>query len=332
MKSKVRGAAARARPHLREFSLLLRNAVSGWSQDNAMRLSAAVAMYSILSLSPLLVITVKVVSSVVSEEAATVQLDRQMRALLGPEGAHAAKDMIDETSKPGSGVLATTVSSILLLITASAVFAELQDALNTIWRVKAVPGRGGWNHWFRNRILSIAMVFVIGFLLLISQMITTTLTLVSEKLARGEGWGSLIVDTTTSLVLITFLFAMLFRMLPDVKLSWHDVLLGALVTALLFKLGQYVLALYFKYGTTASAYGAAGSFVAILLWVYYSSWILLFGAEFTKVYARYCGRWVEAEDYATKLTVNEQKLQGLEASDSAKCVHPAPSGEPKVES
>ena len=321
MTSRVRSTAAIVWPHFRELSLLLRKALASWSEDNAMRLSAAVAMYSILSLSPLLVITVKVVSTVFSEEVATIQVDRQMRALLGPVGARAAEDMIGETSKHGSGVVATTVSFFLLLVTASAVFAELQDALNTIWRVKAVPERGGWNHWFRNRILSIAMVFVIGFLLLISQMITTTLTLVSEKLTRGEGWASLVVDTATSLTLITILFAMLFRMLPDVKIKWRDVILGAFVTALLFKLGQYVLALYFKYGTTASAYGAAGSFVAILLWVYYSSWILLYGAEFTKVFARFCGRWVDAEDYATKLTVSEQKIQGLENSESAKCVH-----------
>jgi membrane protein len=321
MYSRVRSAAAISWPHLRELSLLLRKAATSWSEDNAMRLSAAVAMYSVLSLSPLLVITVKVVSVVFTEEAATVQLDRQMQALLGPVGAQAVHDMIGESSKPGSGILATGISFVLLLITASAVFAELQDALNTIWRVKAVPERGGWDHWIRNRMLSMAMVFVIGFLLLISQMITTTLTLVSEKLARGEGWASLVVDTATSLTLITILFAMLFRMLPDVRIGWRDVVLGALVTALLFKFGQYVLALYFKYVTTSSAYGAAGSFVAILLWVYYSSWILLFGAEFTKVFARFCGRWVEAEDYATKLTATEQAVQGLEKSDSAKCVH-----------
>jgi len=288
-------------PRLRDIPKLIWDAANGWSEDKAMRLSAAVAMYSILSLSPLLVITIKVVSVVVSEEAANVQVERQVRSLVGPIGAKAVNEMIADTSKPGSGVVATAVSLLILVFTASYVFAELQDALNTIWRVKAVPDRSGWHDWFRNRLLSIAMVFVMGFLLLISHLITTTLTLLSEKLASGEGWRSLIVDTTTSLVLITVLFAMLFRMLPDVKLGWHDVMFGALVTAILFKIGQFVLAMYFKYGITASIYGAAGSFVAVVLWVYYSSWILLFGSEFTKIYARFCGRWIESENYATKL-------------------------------
>ena len=174
-------------PRLADIPKLIWDAANGWSEDKAMRLSAAVAMYSILSLSPLLVITIKVVSVVVSEEAANVQVERQVRSLVGPIGAKAINEMIADTSKPGSGVMATALSLVILVITASYVFAELQDALNTIWRVKAVPNRSGWHEWFRNRLLSMAMVFVMGFLLLISHLITTALTLLSEKLASGEG-------------------------------------------------------------------------------------------------------------------------------------------------
>jgi len=203
--------------------------------------------------------------------------------------------MIVAASRGDSGATATLVSSALLLFTASGVFAELRDALNTIWRVRSVPALN-WGQWFRNRLVSMAMVLVVGFLLLVSRVLTTLLTFVSERLSGGPGWLSLALDTAASVALITLLFATLYRTLPDVKVDWPDVMLGAALTALLFKAGQYLLALFFAYGATTSAYGAAGSFVALLLWVYYSCWILFFGAEFVKVYARDRGRWIGPEE------------------------------------
>ena len=270
-----------------------------WTSDNAMRLSASLAMYSMLSLSPLLVITIKVVSMVLAQDVANRQITLQVQALLGPQGAAAVRDMIVETSQGETGRVATLISSVILLFTASGVFAELQDALNTIWRVKSVPALN-WGAWFRNRLISMAMVLVVGFLLLVSQVFTTALTIVSEALAGGPGWISFALETTVSVLLITLLFATIYRMLPDVKIDWLDTMLGAAITALLFKAGQYVLALYFTYVATSSAYGAAGSFVALLLWVYYSCWIIFFGAEFTKVYAQHRGRWIAPEEYAEK--------------------------------
>lgn len=295
---------------MRRLATLLVEASKAWMDNKAMRLSAAVAMYAVLSLSPLLIITIKIVSSLLDEDSAARQVRRQVEALLGPLGAQAVESMIIQTSQPGSGLWATTVSFGLLVVTASFVFLELQDSLNTIWRVKAMPAQS-WASWIRSRVLSLAMVFVIGFLLLVSQAVTTMLTFVSERVTGGSRSATLLVDTGVSLLFIALLFGLLFRVLPDVKISWRDVLLGAVTTAILFKIGQYVLALYFRYAAPASAYGAAGSFVAVLLWVYYSCWILLFGAELTKVYSRHRGRWIEPEEHAAPMTCEDRQREGL---------------------
>jgi membrane protein len=306
---------------LRDSPHLLSAVAKEWSRDKAMRLSAAVAMYSILSLSPMLVITIKVLSNIpgLGPDAASKQVQRQVEGLVGKDSARAIQGMITETSKAGAGVLATTVSSVVLLVTASGVFAELQDALNTVWNVKATPNQT-WKWWamVRNRLLSLGMVFVVAFLLLVSQFITTSLAFVSEKATGKEGSLAFFTDFTASSIVITLLFACLFRFLPDVKINWHDVAIGAVLTAVLFKLGQYVLTIYFKFAATASAYGAAGSFVAVLLWVYYSCWILFFGAEFTKVFARHRGRWIMPEAYAEPIPAEERVAQGLEPMPAPK--------------
>lgn len=292
---------------------LVSTVLGEWSRDKAMRLSASVAMYSILSLSPLLVITIKILSTLFSPEFAAEQVDQQLRYLAGPATANAITEMVADASRPGSGIVATVISTVVLLFTASAVFAELQDALNTVWSVKAQPSQK-WQWWqmIRNRLLSMGMVFVIAFLLLISQFITTALAFLAERAAGEEGSLPYLVDLIASTLIITLLFACIFRFLPDVKMNWQDVLIGALLTAVLFKLGQYVLTLYFRFAATASAYGAAGSFVAVLLWVYYSCWILFFGAEFTKVFARHRGRWVQVESYAEPLPCTDRAAQGLD--------------------
>jgi membrane protein len=266
-------------------------AARAWIDDSAMRLSAAVAMYTVLSLSPLLVITIKVLALLLGDEVASGQVRRQVEAFLGPTGAAAVEGMIVETVKPGAGVVATAVSAGVLLFTASGVFAELRDSLNAIWGISPRAG-GGWWAAVRDRFQAIGMVFAIGFLLLVSQVVTTALTVLSEYLLGGAGWAATAIDLVTSTLLVALLFGMIFRILPDVELSWRDVLFGAVVTALLFKVGQYVLALYFKYGSTASVYGAAGSFIVVLLWVYYSCWILFYGAELIQVRLRGQGREV----------------------------------------
>ncbi|HSQ54263.1 MAG TPA: YihY/virulence factor BrkB family protein [Gemmata sp.] len=262
-----------------------------WSEDNVPRLSAAVAMYTILSLSPLLVITIKVFALILGEGAASHQVERQVQEFLGPTGANAVKKMITETVRPGAGVVATGIGLGILLITASGVFSELRDSLNAIWGVEPRAGRGWWAA-IRHRFLSIGMVFAIGFLLLVSQTITTSLTVLSEYMVGGPGWIAIAIDLIVSTFIVAVLFGLSFRVLPDARLSWRDVVFGAAVTAVLFKVGQFLLALYFTYVSTTSAYGAAGSFVVVLLWVYYSCWIFFYGAELIQVRHEQQGRRV----------------------------------------
>lgn len=278
-------AAPPAPSRLRDNWDLLVRAGAAWSRDNAMRLSAAVAMYSILSLSPLLVITIKVAALALSEQAANQEVRHQVQAFLGPRGAAVVEDMIASAAKPQSGILATVISGLILLYTASGVFIELRDSLNALWGANPRYSSGWWA-LIRDRLLSFGMVFAVGFLLLVSQVITTALTAVSQYVAGGMGWVSVMVDLTVSTVVITLLFAMLFRFLPDTRLAWRYILPGAAVTAILFKVGQYLQALYFTYISTESAYGAAGSFVVVMLWIYYSCWILFYGAELIRMYAQ----------------------------------------------
>ncbi|HVJ81552.1 MAG TPA: YihY/virulence factor BrkB family protein, partial [Planctomycetia bacterium] len=257
---------------------LFSRAAEAWRRHNDMRRSAAVAMYTILSLSPLLIITIKLTAIVLDAEFATGQVARQAERLLGPQGAAAVAGMIAEAARPGAGLFATLVSLALLLFTASGVFLELHDSLNEIFGVKPAAGGGFWKT-VRDRFLSMGMVFVVGFLLLVSQFVSTALTVTNEHFLGAGGAFAIGADIMVSTAVAALLFAALFRFLPDVRLSWRDVALGSVVTAVLFKIGQYLQALYFAYASTESAYGAAGSFVVVLLWVYYSCWIYFFGAE-----------------------------------------------------
>ena len=281
------------------WRLLYRAAVA-WDRDDAMRLSAAVAMYTILSLSPLLVITIKATALVLSEEAAARQVRRQAAAFLGPVGAQAVEGMIADTVRPGAGVLATTVSAAVLLFLASGVFYELRGALNAIWGIVPLPTAGYWAT-VRKRLLSVGMVFAVGFLLLVSQAVSTALAAAGEFALGEAGWVGVAVDLVVSTAVVAALFGLIFRYLPDARLTWRQVAFGAGVTAVLFKLGQYAQALYFKYGTTASTYGAAGSFVVVLLWVYYSCWVLFYGAELIRERARLRGREVAPDAHAERV-------------------------------
>jgi membrane protein len=294
---------------------LLKETFADWSKDNAMRLSAALALYAVLSLAPLLVISIKIMSIVLNKNAASTQVQGQMVSLIGPAGADAIKEMIQNSAQKGSGVIATTISTILLLFAAAGVFGELQDSMNTIWQVKARENQGVWG-WIRNRFLSMAMVFGIAFLLLVSMFISTLLTTVAGSIAGKGSWIGAIVDIVVSLVALTALFAAIFKFLPDAKIDWKDVWLGALLTSALFTVGKYGLSLYFKFGTPQSAFGAAGSFAAVLLWVYYSSWILFFGAEFTQVYTKRHGRWIEPSKNAKAVNAGERAVHGMDVKTS----------------
>ena len=290
-----------------------------WSKDNAMRLAAALACYTILSLAPLVVITMKVVTMTMREEAATGQVQRQLGQLTGPQVAEGIGEIIKSQKSQDSGFIAATVSFVILLFSASGVFGELQNSMNTIWEVKPKPNLG-WVDWAKKRFFSMSMVFGIIFLLLTSMFITAALNGILNKTVGGAHSPdattfaktvAFIADFIVTTGVIWGLFMLIFKYLPDVKIAWRHVWLGALVTALLFKVGQYALAFYFAKGTTTSAYGAAGSLVAVLLWAYYSAAILFFGAEFTKVYTESTGERIEPDEDSVAVTEEARAQQGI---------------------
>jgi membrane protein len=267
------------------LAALLKETAAAWVRDNAMRLSAALSLYAILSLAPLLVITLKVVGVVwTRREYAREQITRQMAGLMGSQAAEALKPMIESGGRHGHGVLATVLSTAILLFSATGVFIELQDAMNIIWGVMPKPGRGV-RDFVLDRLLSLGMVFGIGFLLLSSMLVSAILAAMAGYVAGDKSWLAFLADIVVSFGLVTVLFGAVFKFLPDVRLAWGHVWIGATTTGALFTAGKYALVLYFGYAAPTSAFGAAGSLVAVLLWVYYSSFILFFGAEFTKTWA-----------------------------------------------
>jgi membrane protein len=279
----------------------LKQTASEWMNDNAMRLSAALSLYTILSLAPLLVIMIKVIGLLWrNSDTARVIFLKQLTSLMGSDAASKAMEpMLSNSGKHGNGLLASVISFAVLIFSATGVFIELQNSMNAIWDVKPKPNQG-LRGFVRNRLLSAGMVFGIAFLLLVSMFISTTLGAIAKDLAGGTKWFGFIFDVIVSFGVISLLFAGIFKFLPDAKVQWKHVWLGAILTAGLFTIGKYGLALYFKYGTPTSAFGAAGSLAAILLWVYYSSFILFFGAEFTKVWATAHGHAIVPDEHAVK--------------------------------
>jgi membrane protein len=294
------------------FFEILKETVSDWIEVKAMRLSAALALYTILSLAPLLVITLKLVGVVLrNKDYAREQITDQITDLMGWRVAEAVQPMIEHAATPGAGSLAAIVSACVLIFSATGVFAELQDSMDTIWGVKPKPNRG-LRDFVRTRIVSLAMVFGTGFLLLVSMFITAALENMASYVAGNAKWLGVTLDLVVSFAVESVLCAAIFKFLPDVKLRWRHVWLGAVLTAGLFTAGKYALALYFKYASPTSAFGAAGSLAAVLLWVYYSAFILFFGAEFTKVWSiHHLRSRVKPQPNAVKVTESERAKQGI---------------------
>jgi membrane protein len=244
----------------------------------------------------------------------------QLRYLVDPSGIKVIQDIAASASKPQSGLLATTIGIIVGLFGASGVFGQLQEALNTIWGVKAKPGAGLWA-FIRARFLSFAMVAGVCFLLLISLTVESVLRGLSnylQNLLPGGHILALILFLILDLGVVIVLFAMIFRFLPDVKIAWRDVWIGASLTAVLFVIGKFLLGLYLGSGAAGSAYGAASSLITLLLWIYYSAQILLFGAEFTQVYTHAYGSLVEPEDHAVRVKRVEIEMPGPETNQQVR--------------
>jgi membrane protein len=295
---------------------LLKQTFNEWLDDKAMRMGAALSYYTIFSIAPLLIIVMAIAGAVFGTEAAQNRIAGEISETVGPDSARAIQDMVKHASDTGTGTLATVIGIIVLVLGATGVFGELQDSLNTVWKVAPKPGRGLWGI-VHDRFLSFTMVLGIGFLLLVSLVASAALSALSAwssgVLPGGEVlWH--VVNSVVSFGLITLLFAMMYKLLPDVQMAWGDVWIGAAVTALLFTIGKYLIGLYLAQAGVASAYGAVGSLVVVLVWVYYSALVFLFGAEFTHVYADRFGSHVRPAANAVPLTPEELARQGLPRS------------------
>jgi membrane protein len=291
----------------KEWFQLLKKSFSEWQEDKALKLGAALSYYTVFSLPPLLFLVIAIASVIFSREAVRDGMVAQIQGLVGGQGGEIAQIMIDKAfTAGGAGLIASIVGIVVLLFGATGVFGELQDSLNIVFEVKPKPG-SGIKTFLRTRLLSFSLIIAIAFLLLVSLVVSAFLAAFGSYLGGLIGGGEAtqavlyVLNFVVSLAVITFLFALLFKVLPDVKMAWRGVWVGALFTAILFTVGKFLIGFYLGRSAVGSAYGAAGALVLILLWVFYSSQILFFGAEFTQVYARKRGYGVEPADYAEPL-------------------------------
>ncbi|HWM89137.1 MAG TPA: YihY/virulence factor BrkB family protein [Thermoanaerobaculia bacterium] len=266
----------------------LREVITNWGLHRCSTHSAALAFYTIFSLAPILVVVIALAGAVWGEEAVRGQIFQEFEGLMGRDATRLVEEVVASAARPASGRITTAIGIITLLFGATGVFGQLQDALNTVWSVAPKPG-ANLSTLLRKRLHSFALIVGIGFLLLVSLVLSAGLTGFSRYLERVLDLPVdflQVANFAVSFAVITLLFAMTYRILPDVKVAWRDVWLGSLLTALLFVSGKTLIGLYLGSTSVASAYGAAGSLVVILLWVYYSSLIFFFGAEFTRVHSR----------------------------------------------
>ena len=275
-----------------QIRALVKEAVAAWSDDYAPSMGAALAYYTLFSIAPLLLIAVSIAGWIFGEDAARGRIFVELQGLLGNDAAQAVEALLSSVRRPAHGILATVVGSVALLIGAMSVFAELQDALDRIWRAPARTGR--FNLWalLRARLLSFGMILGIGFLLVVSLIASAALAALGAWWSPAFGAWTLLAEGLNSVLgfaLVTVSFALIYKILPRVRIQWRDVWIGAAVTASLFTIGKFLIGLYVGRAAFASGFGAAASLVVLLAWVYYSAQIFLLGAEFTWVYAHTLG-------------------------------------------
>ncbi len=286
--------------NLRKVRRLLQETFKQWQEDKASRIAAALAYYTVFSISPLLVIAIAIAGAFFGQQTAQDQITDQLTDLVGEDGVKPILLALNNISQPEIRGIASLISIAVLLLGASGIFAQLQDALNTVWKVKPQPGRG-IGIFIRKRISSFLMVLAIGFLLILSLVLSAVVSALSKyrtDFLPGSAilWENL--DFVVSLGLMTFLFCLMFKYVPDAKIAWKDVIVGSVITALLFLFGKFLLGVYISRGSLGSAYGAAGSLIVFLAWVYYSAQIVLLGAEFTHVYTRMYGSKIRARRHS----------------------------------
>ena len=290
---------------------LLKQTFSEWLEDKAPQLGAALAYYTVFSLAPLVLVLLAIVGLIFRNDpgGAWNKITEQMSYFLDKSAVEVVQNIAQKAGQPNKSLLATIIGILLALFGASGVFGQLQDALNTIWGVKAKPAGGVWG-FLHSRFLSFAMVGGVCFLLLVSLTLESMLKAFSHYI-QGVLPGGIVIAMAVywifDLAVIILLFAIIFKFLPDAKIQWRDVWIGAAMTAIFFTIGKWALGLYLGSGSAASAYGAASSLITLLLWVYYSSQILLFGAEFTQVYASQAGRGIAPDEDAIRVETKEVK-------------------------
>jgi membrane protein len=277
--------------HPNRMYQLLKTTYFQYSRDKVPRMGAALAYYTIFSLAPLLVISIAIAGFAFGKDAVQGQIIGQIQGLVGPESALAVQTILQSAHKPVGGAIATIFSVVVLLIGASGVFVEMQDALDEIWKVDTTSKMGLWN-LIKSRFLSFGMVLGIGFLLLVSLLLSAALSAAANYISSFVSMPPAILhaaDFAFSFLFIAGLMALIFKLLPDVPIPWSDVWVGALLTSLLFTIGKFLIGFYVGKSIRMSAYGATGAVVIVLAWVYYSAQILYFGAEFTRVFSNECG-------------------------------------------
>jgi len=267
---------------------LFKRAGIDWMNDYAQSMGAALAFYTMFSIAPLLLIVIAIAGMVFGEEAARGEIYGQLQGMLGSKGAAAVQSLLESAGKPAESMMATAFGVVLLVVGATTVFAELQDAFDRIWRAPAKPGSSSLWRMLRGRLLSFGIILGFGFLLMVSLVFSAAMSALSRW---GEpaliGWDRIsgAVDVGLGIALSTLVFAVIFKTMPRVRVAWRDVWIGAILTSLLFVAGKYLIGAYLGRSTVFSLFGAAASLVLVLLWVYYSAQIFLFGVEFTRVYA-----------------------------------------------
>ncbi|AKD54577.1 YihY/virulence factor BrkB family protein [Spirosoma radiotolerans] len=289
---------------------ILSDSFSGFMDDRGLKLSAALAYYTIFSLAPLLVLIMSLASVFLGEEATQGHIFGQINGLVGNEAAKQIQDMIKNVSLSGKTNSALATGIVTLFIGATSLFGEIQDSVNLIWRVKAKPKRG-WLKLIKDRLLSSSLIVSLGFLLMVSLIVNGLVLALSDQLTRFlPGLSVYLISGLNFLIstaVITILFGVIFKVLPDAKIAWKDVKWGALFTAGLFMIGRYAIGLYIDTTATSSAYGAAGSLIVLLTWIYYTAAILYFGAEFTLAYANHFGVKIEPAEHAVYIEQTERE-------------------------
>src|SRR6195952_2352185 len=320
-----------SRAFVKEVWKIIAATFMGFINDNGLKLSASLAYYTVFSVAPLLILVISLISIFLGTDAINETLYPQIKEYVGSQAALQIQEIIKNLQFSGKTGIALITGIIVLLVGASSMFVEIQDSLNMIWRVKAKPKKG-WLKLLQNRFLSFSLIVCFGFFLLVSLVINFLMNALSKKLTHflPDVTNLLIkgINLGITLIVISVLFGIIFKVLPDVKIKWRDVRSGSIFTALLFMLGQYAIGLYIQYAAQSSAYGAAGSIIVILLWIYYTASILYIGAEFTQVYAESIGSRIEPAEYAvavkqteiemvvTKLPAQNPELKGNQNPDA----------------